>query len=162
MRATVVSCVVLASTVAALTATASGSAHGVDRSTRARFAQNPCAGADSSEMPVVLNAASSWVVGSYTDSIDRASYGLTSWPEDSVVITTDSIVCSHVDSLISLWLASPAAGDVVRGPYWTTLTVARINPSKYYAQPAVLTNGYEYNFIVDSVTGQVQFYRTLP
>ena len=95
----------------------------------------------------------------------RADYGLIAWPGDSVVVTTDSIVCHHIDSLIGVWHASPAgvASGVIRNEdLWGPLLVmVRLNPGRYYVWPGIATtDGWAYNFIVDSVGGGVEYFRT--
>lgn len=91
----------------------------------------------------------------------RAEYGLIAWPEDSVVATTDSIVCSHIDSLLGEWLGSPqgVASGLLRN-WGPLLVIARLNPGRYYVWPGIGEGGWAYNFIVDSVGGSVDYYRT--
>ncbi len=88
----------------------------------------------------------------------RDALGLSVWPLDSVVATTDSLVCTHLDSLISVWLASPAGAGVTRQSWWTKNVVARANPGRYWVSTTESPTGVYYNFVVDSVGGEVKFF----
>lgn len=127
------------------------------------FASNPCAGIDQVRLDRVSSDARSYLSGS--DSISHAfrdDLGLALWPQDSVLTTTDAALCTHLDSLISVWLAGSTADSlaVQRVSWWTHIAVARINPGKYLAVPPILVNELTYNFVVDSVSGNVRFFRT--
>ncbi len=92
----------------------------------------------------------------------RTFLSLQQWPADSIAATSDSVVCTHVDSLIAVWHATPAgiASGVLRNSYWGPTAVVRINPGKYYVWPGLVdAEGFEFNFIVDSVGGDVRFWR---
>jgi hypothetical protein len=95
----------------------------------------------------------------------RARHGLITWPEDSVLVTTDSIVCHHIDSLIGVWYASPegiASGAIRNEERWGPLLVlVRLNSGRYYVWPGITTTDeWAYNFIVDSVGGGVEYFQT--
>lgn len=122
---------------------------------------NPCVNISLQKRDLTAGYAKDFATDSlYVDL--RAKLALSVWIEDSVVATLDSVVCTHVDSLISVWLATPAADslNVVRPSYWTNLAVVRINPGKYFAKPPIEVDYAAYNFVVDSVSGNVRFFRT--
>jgi hypothetical protein len=90
----------------------------------------------------------------------RQKFGLVQWPRDSVRATTDSVVCSHLDSLLSVWMASSEAESlgVSRGEHWPGINVVRVNPHRYIVSPPLfIPGGFMWGFIIDSVSGQVQF-----
>jgi hypothetical protein len=86
---------------------------------------------------------------------------LTWWPLDSVVSTLDATVCAHVDSLIAQWQATAEAHSLgaTRDSAWPGINVARVNPHKYLAKPPLVQAGARWYFVVDSLTGDVRFYR---
>lgn len=93
----------------------------------------------------------------------RQAYGLVQWPRDSVRATTDSAVCVHLDSLLSVWMASSDADSegVSRGEHWPGIDAIRVNPHRYIVSPPLFdADGMKWKFVIDSVSGQVQFYRT--
>jgi hypothetical protein len=93
----------------------------------------------------------------------RSRYGIVQWPVDSVVATADSAVCSHLDSLIAAWIASPAASTlgVSRDSSWPGISAVRINPHRYLVSPPLLLEEqWVWYFVVDSVSGGVQHYST--
>lgn len=137
-------------------------AHRVTDSDTSRF-QNLCAQADETTVEYATNSAKD--IASDPDSgyvEKRSRHGLAVWPEDSVAATTDSIVCHHVDSLLGVWLGSPqgVASGLLRN-WGPLLVVVRVNPGRYYVWPGIGDHqGWAYNFIVDSVGGGVDFFKT--
>lgn len=93
----------------------------------------------------------------------RSDFGLQQWPADSVRHTTDSVVCVHIDSLIGVWMATSAAQaqGVSRWADWPGNLTIRINPHRYLVMPPLLDSlRSRWNFVVDSASGDVAFYRT--
>lgn len=93
----------------------------------------------------------------------RERFDLAQWPRDSVRATTDSIVCTHLDSLLSAWMASSAAESlgVSRGEHWPGINAVRVNPHRYIVSPPLFdAENFKWSFLMDSVSGQVRFYRT--
>lgn len=122
---------------------------------------NPCSGVPEQTRYLAKGLA----LDIATDSLyhqSRTRLGIGVWERDSVVATSDSVVCTHLDSLISLWLATPAADSlgVERVSWWTNMSAVRVNPGKYFVRPTILVDDATYNFVVDSVRGQVRFFRT--
>lgn len=147
-----------------LAASSGAKAEGSIPSLGRRQVSSPCDGLAGGNLELAVSRSK--FTASDSDSISlgfRAVLGLQHWPEDSVVATSDSVVCAHVDSLIAVWHATPAgaASGVVRNSYWGPTAVVRINPGKYYVWPGLVDDeGFEFNFIVDSVGGSVVFWRT--
>lgn len=93
---------------------------------------------------------------------NRAELGLVWWPSDSVHATTDSTVCSHLESLIAIWPSGAEAQskNATRHLAWPGISVARLNPHKYLVAPPFHESDSAMQFfVVDSVSGSVQFRR---
>ncbi len=124
---------------------------------------NPCVGSPDANTLMIRDVARSFVTRSDSTDVEwRTEFGVQTWTADSVVATVDSVVCTRIDSLITSWLLSPAgvSSGATKAPYWGPLVVVRLNPGKYYAWPSFVDNGWEYNFIVDSVGGDVRFFKS--
>ncbi len=141
----------------------SASASVISRFSSQRQSVTPCAGLLEGNLELAVSRALGDVTNPDSLSVEfRADFGLQRWPADSVVATSDSVVCEHVDSLIDAWLATPAgaASGVLKNANWGPTAVVRINPRTYYVYPGMReADGWEYNFFVDSVSGAVQFFR---
>jgi hypothetical protein len=93
----------------------------------------------------------------------RSRYGIDQWPADSVVATADSAVGAHLDSLVAAWIETPAAATlgVNRDSLWPGISAVRINPYRYLVSPPLLVEKeWVLYFVVDSLGGGVQFFRT--
>lgn len=93
----------------------------------------------------------------------RSDFGIDQWPADSVVATADSAVCAHLDSLVAAWIKTPAAVTlgVNRDSLWPGISAVRINPHRYLVSPPLLVEKeFVLYFVVDSLGGGVQFFRT--
>lgn len=91
----------------------------------------------------------------------RQTFGLVQWPRDSVRATADSLVCTHLDSLVSVWMASAEgiALGIARSADWEGIDAVRANPHRYIVSPPLLDHdGLTWNFVVDSVSGHMQFF----
>ncbi len=161
MRATINRVWLLGGTVIAMCFVASSQSVDARGPRDARVSGNPCASISLQKRDLTAGYAKDFATDSLYGDL-RAELALSVWIEDSVAATVDSVVCTHVDSLISVWLATPAADslNVVRPSYWTSLAVVRINPGKYFAKPPIEVDYAAYNFVVDSVSGNVRFFRT--
>ncbi|MCU0615503.1 MAG: hypothetical protein MUD17_00210 [Gemmatimonadaceae bacterium] len=134
----------------------------------AHAATNPCLHGREGYQQNVIETAESLAADEDADGDEpvaaerRAELGLAWWPIDSVHATTDSTVCSHIDSLIRVWQAGTEAQskNATRDGAWPGISVARLNPHKYLATPPFHDgNGARWRFVVDSVSGSVRFYR---
>ena len=129
----------------------------------AHVTTNPCLHDMEGHRELLEDVTRSFITSTSSASADwRATHGFAVWPRDSVQATTDSVVCTHVDSLLSAWMATPEAiaKNVARGGHWPGISVVRANPHRYMVSPPILADGFRWRFVVDSVSGLVQFYKT--
>lgn len=130
-----------------------------------RWMANPCAHGREGQQQRLRDHAEAYASDEDSASVAlRVALGLEWWPLDSVQLTTDSTVCSHIDSLIAIWQAGPAGQSegATRPAAWPGISVARVNPHKYMALPPFVDlEGARWYFIVDSTGGDVRFFRTL-
>jgi hypothetical protein len=129
-----------------------------------RSLANPCTGIAGGNLELAVSRAGFMASDPDSSSVEfRTVLGIQQWPEDSIAATSDSLVCTHLDSLIAVWHATAAgsASGVLRNSYWGPTAVVRINPGKYYVWPGLVDDeGFEFNFVVDSVGGDVRFWRS--
>lgn len=151
--------------VSALVTLSIGASFSAASSTAPRASQsfNPCAHGYEGTADRVLTLAQD--MASAVDSGMsgfRQELGLSLWPEDSVATSSDSTLCTRLDSLIATWISTPEAIalGLVRDSAWHGISAARVNPREYLVSPPLLVDGLVWYFVVDSLDGDVRYFKT--